>query len=323
MRLTSVLSILFAVLLAAAAAFMARNYIDQQLASNVTAPQQQAAEPAAPQRTIVVATQRMGFGTLIEAAALEEIPWASDRLPAGTFETIDDVIIGQDEDQRRFAIATIEAGEPVFASKITAPGERAKLSTALTPGLRAMSIRVNDVLGVAGFVLPGDRVDVLLTRRDHGDTIVDVLLQGVRVLAIDQMADERRDDARVVRTVTFEVSTEQAQKLTLGSTVGTLSLALRNFATADEEDTRRVTVADLGITSVSETLDGGFSLSAPGETDLALAGMGMFMMEGTDEDVAMLEAQDEVLYEDTTPEARARSIVGVIRNLNRTEYTMP
>ncbi|MFC6639822.1 Flp pilus assembly protein CpaB [Sulfitobacter sediminilitoris] len=75
---------------------------------------------------------------------------------------------------------------------------------------------MNDVLGVAGFVLPGDRVDVLLTR----DEFVDVLLQGLKVLAIDQIADELKDNPSVVRTVTFEVNTEEAQKLVLGEMLG-------------------------------------------------------------------------------------------------------
>ncbi|MGO7388837.1 Flp pilus assembly protein CpaB, partial [Rhizobium ruizarguesonis] len=92
-------------------------------------------------------------------------------------------------------------------------------------------------LGVAGFVRPSDRVDVLLTRvvrepAGNDQTFVDVLLQGVKVLAVDQTADERKDEPSVVKTVTFEVTTDEAQRLTLGSSIGTLSLALRNIASA-------------------------------------------------------------------------------------------
>ena len=84
--------------------------------------------------------------------------------------------------------------------------------------MKAVSIRVNDVLGVAGFVLPGDRVDIMLTRSDKAvGTYTDVLLQGVKVLAIDQTADDRADKPSVARTVTFEVSTQEAQKLTLAA----------------------------------------------------------------------------------------------------------
>jgi pilus assembly protein CpaB len=117
--------------------------------------------------------------------------------------------------------------------------------------MKAVSIRVNDVLGVAGFVRPSDRVDVLLTRVVRGpagndQSLVDVLLQGVKVLAVDQTADERKDEPSVVKTVTFEVTTDEAQRLTLGSSIGTLSLALRNIASSSIEQTRQITVADLG-----------------------------------------------------------------------------
>jgi pilus assembly protein CpaB len=118
--------------------------------------------------------------------------------------------------------------------------------------MKAVSIRVNDVLGVAGFVLPGDRVDIMLTRqaRNSGtgqnDAFTDVLLQGVKVLAVAQNADDRSDKPSVVKTVTFEVSTVEAQKLTLAATVGSLSLALRNIASADVESVQPINITDLG-----------------------------------------------------------------------------
>jgi pilus assembly protein CpaB len=93
---------------------------------------------------------------------------------------------------------------------------------------------------------------VLLTRvvqnreNNSEQTYVDVLLQGVKVLAVDQTADERKDEPSVVKTVTFEVTTEEAQRLTLGANIGTLSLTLRNVASASAEETRPITVADLG-----------------------------------------------------------------------------
>jgi pilus assembly protein CpaB len=100
-------------------------------------------------------------------------------------------------------------------------------------------------------------VDVLLTRNDGNDrsnTFVDVLLQGVRVVAIDQTADDTRDQPSVVRTVTFEVTTEEAQKLTLGAAVGTLSLALRNVATVESEEPSRMTLGELSVTATSAAL---------------------------------------------------------------------
>ena len=116
-------------------------------------------------------------------------------------------------------------------------------------GKRAVSIRVNDVSGVAGFLLPGDRVDVLLTRQlgtgGTKDLATDVILQNVVVLAIDQLTDEQREKPQVARTATVEVAPDEAQKLALAMQVGNLSLALRNVVTVDPVATDRVRVSDL------------------------------------------------------------------------------
>jgi pilus assembly protein CpaB len=140
----------------------------------------------------------------------------------------------------------MEENEPVLKAKITGPGQRASLAAVIDPGMKALTVRVNDVNGVAGFVLPGERVDILLTRNlDKNDSWADVLLQNIKVLAADQSADERSDKPSVVKAVTLEVSTAQAQKLTLASTIGSLSLALRAAGMAEVEATRRVSLSDL------------------------------------------------------------------------------
>jgi pilus assembly protein CpaB len=116
--------------------------------------------------------------------------------------------------------------------------------------MRAVSIRVDEARGVAGFVRMGDRVNVILTTSDSKDKPsrfhADVLLQGVKVLATGQIANDRQEHPTVVQTVTVEVSTEQAQKLILAENVGTLSLVLRQVGKAVPEAVRRITLADLG-----------------------------------------------------------------------------
>ena len=100
----------------------------------------------------------------------------------------------------------IDPNEAILAAKITGPGQRATLSAMLGDGMKAVTIRVNDVEGVAGFVLPGDHVDVLLTRTgEKNNAINDVVIQDARVLAIDQLADQRADKPSVVKAVTLEV----------------------------------------------------------------------------------------------------------------------
>jgi pilus assembly protein CpaB len=112
--------------------------------------------------------------------------------------------------------------------------------------MKAVTIRVNDVEGVGGFVLPGDRVDIVLTRQSDKDKAsTEVVLQNVRVLAIDQMADTSSDKPTVVKAVTIEVSTDQAQRVWLASSVGNLSLLLRKAGEVAAEPTKRVTLSDL------------------------------------------------------------------------------
>jgi pilus assembly protein CpaB len=112
--------------------------------------------------------------------------------------------------------------------------------------MKAVTIRVNDVEGVGGFVLPGDHVDVVLTRQiDKGSATTQVVLQNTRVLAVDQVADERAQKAAVAKSVTLEVNTVDAQKLWLSSSVGSLSLLLRKAGETAEVRTRKVTLEDL------------------------------------------------------------------------------
>lgn len=264
MRLSAVGSLVIALVLAIAAVFATRTYLADQkarLAANSGAKQSE--------KTLVVAAKAMRFGDRVRPENLKTIPWPSEERPEGSFQAIEAVL--GDKDEPRYAMEAIDPGEPVLSSKITGAGERATLSAALDEGMKAVSIRVNDVLGVAGFVRPSDRVDVLLTRlirnskSGNEQTSVDVLLQGVKVLAVDQTADERKDAPSIVKTVTFEVTTDEAQRLTLGANIGTLSLALRNIASASVEQTRPVTVADLGGGPVAAELvqnsdDGRFDL---------------------------------------------------------------
>lgn len=200
-----------------------------------------------PEATIVVASVPLKFGDQITADKLRQIPWPAGAIPQGAFQTTEEVL---DKEGGRQALQAIGTNEPILASKITGPGQRATLSAVLAEGMKAVSIRVNDVLGVAGFVFPGDRVDILLTRTVRSaegadQSFVDVLLQSIKVLAVDQVADESTDSPTVVKAVTLEVSTKDAQKLTLAAGAGQLSLALRQVAAGEGENTARVTLSDL------------------------------------------------------------------------------
>jgi pilus assembly protein CpaB len=240
-RTSTIVMIGFAVLFGLLAVFLAQTWLNNQADERMRSLEAQHKE-APPERTIVVANRPLRFGEELSASALREMPWPQDALPAGTFGKIAELTSA-----KRVVLMPMETNEAILASKITGPGERATLSAVLDPGMTAVTVRVNDVEGVAGFVLPGDRVDVLLTRQGEKNTAAtDVVLEDARVLAIDQLADAKTDKPSVVKAVTLEVNVTDGEKVALASTVGTLSLLLRKAGSTDEADTRRVTSADLG-----------------------------------------------------------------------------
>lgn len=323
MRFSTIASLLVSLLLAAIAVFGVRTYLDNQrtlLASG--------GKGEAVSNTIVVADKPLRFGQLIRDEDLRELPWPSKVLPAGVFRSKSELV--GEGDKARYVMSPMEKDEPVLKSKITGPGQRATLSATLSEGMKAMSIRVNDVLGVSGFVLPGDRVDVLLTRTGQdGKPYVDVLLQGLKVLAINQNADERSDKPNVSKTVTFEVSTEEAQKLTLASSIGTLSLALRNVASSQIEAIQPVTESDLGGAPVSEDLQSARVKEQDErfgkiETLVKNVGSNLENRIGSVEE-KLNEQSNKVPVEQPDPVTVATPrqnyvVIGVSRNGNRNEY---
>jgi pilus assembly protein CpaB len=229
----------FAVLFGLLAVFLAQTWLNNQAELRMRMLEAQKKTEAA--RTIVVAEKPLRFGDELVAASLREVPWPEGALPPGAFAKIPELVAG-----KRVVVLPMQANEPVLASKITGPGQRATLSAVIQPGMKAVTIRVNDVEGVAGFVLPGDHVDVVLTRQVDKDTATnDVVLENARVLAIDQQADATAFKPSVAKAVTLEVEVADAQKLALAATVGTLSLMLRKAGETVADKSRRVTLADL------------------------------------------------------------------------------
>jgi pilus assembly protein CpaB len=247
-RTSTFVMIGFAVLFGLLAVFLAQIWLNNQADERLKSidAQRKAAPPA---RSIVVASKPLRFGDELTSAALHEMPWPDNALPAGAFGKIADLT-----SSKRVVLMPIDTNEAVLASKITGPGQRATLSAMLSDGMKAVTIRVNDVEGVAGFVLPGDRVDILLTRTgEKNNAVNDVVLQDVRVLAVDQLADQKADKPSVVKAVTIEVDPTEGQKVALAATVGTLSLLLRKAGDAAGRDTRRVTTRDLMTAPAQES----------------------------------------------------------------------
>jgi len=237
MRRNNVVVLVLALVMGGIAAFMARQWLQNQAGMSAVASQGVS--------TIVVATQPLPFGAVVSAENIAEIPWAAGALPEGAFVSKEDVLKGG----RRVVLSPFNRNEPVLSSKITGPGQRGTLSSLLEEGKRAVTVRVDDVRGVAGFVLPGDFVDVVLIGEDPAfqrENYSEILLHHVKVLAIDQVASERQEQPTVAKAVTVEVTAEQAQKILLASNVGKLSLILRQPGDLNADSAKRVTERDLG-----------------------------------------------------------------------------
>jgi len=172
--------------------------------------------------TVVVAARDVDPGMLLTEASLQTIAWPSASVPAGAL-TDEKKAVG------RVASALIFTGEPILEVKLAQVGATGGLSAVLAPGKRAISIQANEIVGVAGYVHPGSRVDIMVnTHEGQEKQISKIILTNLLVLAAAQ--DDKRDQTKpkVVSTVTLEVDPQQAEIVDLARSIGTLSMVLRN-----------------------------------------------------------------------------------------------
>jgi pilus assembly protein CpaB len=198
---------------------------------------------------VVVAAAPIARGASLEPTELKVVSYPSSSVPAGSFP-----VVGQlagAGPNARVALRAIAANEPVLRDEVSAPGAKLTLSESLTPGMRAVSLRSNEIAGVGGFVLPGDRVDVLLTRTGSGtdtkNAVTQAVAENVLVLGVDQSDDQQAHKPVVVKAITVEVTPEQAQAMSLGEAVGTLSLSLRHQADQAALARKATTVSQLAV----------------------------------------------------------------------------
>lgn len=201
-----------------------------------------------PMDDVVIARVALPIGTRLSAEQLMLRSMPEGMAPEGSFSSIGEAL-GQAE-QPRVAIREIFPGEIVTLARLSPPGARAGLAVRIPEDMRAVTIATDEVQGVAGFVLPGDRVDVLHTMSSagtrDGELVTRSLLQNVEVVAVDQLANEDREDPRIARAITLLLDIEQAQKVTLAQRVGQVKLALRNtHPPLEEAIPRPLRAADL------------------------------------------------------------------------------
>jgi pilus assembly protein CpaB len=189
--------------------------------------------------TVFVAARDIDAGTRLTFDMLKKTDWPSGSMPAGSFQEIEQL-------ENRVLKTHLVTGEPVLESKLAPVGTSGGLSGVIAEGKRAITVRVNDVIGVAGFALPGNRVDILVSAKDENQKpFSKQVLEQILVLAIAQ--DVGRDDTKpkVVTAVTLEVTPEQAETLDLARSIGTLSLVLRNQVDGNHVDTNGRRIQDL------------------------------------------------------------------------------
>jgi len=198
---------------------------------------------------VVVAAQPLDRGVVLQPAFLKVASFPADAVPATAFHSVAELT--GDKDHQRLALRALAANEPVLAPNVSGPGGKLNLSGTIADGMRAVSLRSTDVTGVGGFVLPGDRVDVLLTRAMAGgpntvNTVTQVLAENVRVLGVDQSANDQADKPVVSRAITVEVSPDQATAISLAQAIGTVSLTLRHVADGAPLVRKSMAISDLG-----------------------------------------------------------------------------
>jgi pilus assembly protein CpaB len=191
----------------------------------LTNTEERAAQATAGTTKVAVAAVPLDYGVALTPEKVRFVDFPSNSLPVGTYARIAELLPAG---QNRVALRPIQVNEPILASKISGKGQPMSIATLLPDGMRAMAVRINDVSGVAGFIQTNDAVDVLVTR-SLGDNreVTDVLLQNIKVMAIDQNAKKADGTPDVARTTTLEVGPLEAQKLALAQQVGSLSLVLR------------------------------------------------------------------------------------------------
>jgi pilus assembly protein CpaB len=190
---------------------------------------------------VIVATTGMRFGSPLTRANVTQVAWPTVTAPPNVFSDMD-VLFGPEGSPPRSVTRVMEPGEPILVSKVTNIGQPADLRSLLAPGMRAFTIGINATSGVAGFLQPGDRVDILWTGTGtSGRTETRILGQGVEVIAIDQTADQEINRPQLARTVTLQVSQGTVAQLVQAQQTGNLTLSLRGLE--DTAVTDEVTVA--------------------------------------------------------------------------------
>lgn len=226
MNQRTIITLVLALAFGVAAVFLAQMYLRREAPNG---PGGQVAQTT----QVVVAARPIEFGAKLDASMLKTVAFPADSVPAGAFTSADQLVGGENA---RVAMRAFALNEPILATRVSERGGRLSLSGLLREGMRAVTLRSNEVASVGGFVLPGDRVDILLTREidtgpsaQNSPSVTQIIGENIRVLGVDQNPNEETDRPAVPRAITIEVTPEQAQAISLAQQVGTVTLSLRHM----------------------------------------------------------------------------------------------
>lgn len=240
-----------ALIIAIATAFMARSMFGNSAAPQATAANMQ---PALDGPQVLVATRALPVGTIIEPGAFRFQPWPKELVEQAYFlkDEVDPATLAGTVVRN-----AITAGQPITQGSLVKPGDRGFLAAALGPGMRAVTVPVSAQTAVAGFIFPGDRVDVVLTQQVAGGgegeplKVSETILRNLRVLATDQRTDAVGEDGKqqvvTYSNVTLEVTPKMAEKVTVAQTIGSLSLSLRSIADNAGELERAIAAGEVDV----------------------------------------------------------------------------
>lgn len=257
MRVGRIVLVVVALVMAAATAFLAKNWIDAERSSIRKA----AGPKSTTGQRVLVAKTKLATGQFINPENVHWVAWPEGSVSPAYFidgkRKLEDVV----GSVVRYPVGI---GEPLNEARVVSPNGRGFMAAVLQPGMRAVSVPVTLTTGISGFIFPGDRVDVILTHvyqqgqdgardRRAGETV----LTDVRVLALDQKTDNKPGETLIARTVTFEVTPKQSETLAVANDLGKLSLSLRSLARDDSSEAADAAAAsgDKGLTRTSFTLD--------------------------------------------------------------------
>ncbi len=247
--------VLIAVLASAATVFVGRAWFQAQPPVQVAAPA--VAPPVESGKKVLVAVGNLPTGTFLKPENVRWAPWPADAATASYFVSDKDTV----EDLYKSVLRSgVTDGEPITQSRVVRYGDRGFLAAALTPGYRAVTINVAPNSGGVGFIVPGDKIDLLVTMKvkdqkqkgQQGEDEVthhvsETLIPDLRVLALDQRVDDEKKEVITAKTVTLEVTPKQAEIIAVAQEIGTLSLSLRSLPQS-EADVAATTVGNAGLT---------------------------------------------------------------------------